>query len=54
MESDKFTSPRDTPYQYFVGYGLYEGSWDKSNCLRAITTRGGRIINLEASQPGLK
>jgi hypothetical protein len=48
--SDGFTPSRGTPYQYFIECGLYEYCEDKSNYLRAITTRGGKIINLEANQ----
>jgi hypothetical protein len=45
--SDGFTPSRGAPCQYFIKYRLYEYCEDKSNYLRAITTRGGRIINLE-------
>jgi hypothetical protein len=48
--SDGFTPSRGAPYQYFIECGLYECCEDKSNYLRAITTRGGGIISLEANQ----
>jgi hypothetical protein len=51
-ESDRFTSSRGALYQYFIEYRLYKGSWDEFNCLRAIATRDGEIINLEANQRG--
>jgi hypothetical protein len=54
MGSDGFTLSRGAPYQYFIEYGLYKCCEDEFNCLRAITTRGGRIINLEANQHGHK
>jgi hypothetical protein len=54
MGSDGFTPSRGAPYQYFIEYRLYKYYEDESNCLRAITTRGGRIINSEANQHGHK
>jgi hypothetical protein len=54
MGSDGFTPSRGTPYQYFIEYGLYKYYEDKSNYLRAITTRGGKIVNLKANQYGYK
>jgi hypothetical protein len=52
MGSDGFTPSRGALCQYFIECGLYEGSWDESNCLRAIATRGGGMVNLEANQRG--
>jgi hypothetical protein len=52
MGSDGFTPSRGAPYQYFIECGLYEYYEDEFNCLRAITTRGGGIVNLEANQYG--
>jgi hypothetical protein len=54
MESDGFTPSRGAPYQYFIEYGLYECCEDEFNCLWAITTRGDRVINLEANQRGYR
>jgi hypothetical protein len=54
MGSDGFTPSRGAPCQYFIECGLYKYCEDESNCLRAITTRGGRIINLEANQHDYK
>jgi hypothetical protein len=50
MGSDGFTPSRGASCQYFIEYGLYKYCEDKSNYLRAITTRGDRIINLKANQ----
>jgi hypothetical protein len=47
--SDGFTSLRGASCQYFIECGLYEYCEDESNCLRAITTRGGKIVSLEAN-----
>jgi hypothetical protein len=49
MGSDGFTSSRGALCQYFIECRLYEYCEDKSNYLRAIITRGGRIVNLEAN-----
>jgi hypothetical protein len=46
MGSDGFTPSRGASYQYFIEYGLYKCCEDEFNYLRAITTRGGRIISL--------
>jgi hypothetical protein len=54
MGSDGFISSRGAPYQYFIECGLYECCEDEFNYLRAITTRGGRIVDLEANQYGYK
>jgi hypothetical protein len=54
MESDKLTSSRDAFCPYLTECGLYKRSWDKSNYLRAIMTRGDRIVNLEANQRDYK
>jgi hypothetical protein len=54
MKSDGFTPSRGAPCQYFIECGLYKYYEDESNCLRAITTRGGKIINSEANQYGHK
>jgi hypothetical protein len=54
LGSDGFTPSRGAPCQYFIEYGLYEYCEDKSNYLRATTTRGGKIVNLEANQRGYK
>jgi hypothetical protein len=54
LGSDGFTPSRGAPYQYFIKCGLYEYCEDESNYLRAITTRGGRIVNLKANQYGYK
>jgi hypothetical protein len=49
MGSDGFTSSRGAPCQYFIEYGLYKYCENKSNYLRAITTRDGKIISLKAN-----
>jgi hypothetical protein len=54
MGSDGFTPSRGAFYQYFIEYRLYKYCEDKSNYLRAIMTRGGKIINLEANQHDYK
>jgi hypothetical protein len=54
MGSDGFTSSRGAPCQYFIECGLYEYCEDKSNYLRAITTRSGGVVNLEANQRGYR
>jgi hypothetical protein len=54
MGSDGFTPSRGAPCQYFIECRLYEYCEDKSNCLRAITTRGDKIVSLKANQYGYK
>jgi hypothetical protein len=49
MGSDGFTPLRGAFYQYFIEYKLYEYYENKSNYLRAITTRSDKIINLETN-----
>jgi hypothetical protein len=52
MGSDGFTPSRGAPCQYFIECGLYECCEDESNCLRAIATRGGGMVDLKANQHG--